>query len=128
MLIRNFPLVGGEILDQCLTRAKEHARFVECGVISMYNGAGTGLKNMAQVVTMRIRMQGFIIFDQRHHYQQARADLVKWIDEGKFKKTETVLKGGLPAAEQGLIDLYKGINTGKLMVEIKNPQDVPSKL
>ena len=124
-----FDNVGGEILDMCLARAKENARFIECGVISQYNDANPkGLKNISNVVTMRIRMQGFIIFDHRDKFVEARKELSQWIAEGKLKKNETVLKGGLAVAEQGLVDLYKGINTGKLLVEIKNPNDTPSKL
>lgn len=124
-----FDNVGGEILDMCLARAKENARFIECGVISQYNDANPkGLKNIGQVVTMRIRMQGFIVFDHRDKFPEARKALSQWIAEGKLKKNETVLKGGLGAAEQGLVDLYKGINTGKLLVEVKNPNETPSKL
>lgn len=124
-----FDNVGGEILDMCLMRAKEHARFIECGVISQYNSSDPpGVKAFAQVVSMRIKIQGFIIFDHRDHFPQARKELSQWLAEGKIKKNETILKGGLRAAEQGLIDLYKGINTGKLMVEVKNHKDTPSKL
>lgn len=32
-------VVGGEILDLALGRAKPHARFVMCGAISQYNKA-----------------------------------------------------------------------------------------
>ncbi|CAH0057543.1 unnamed protein product [Clonostachys solani] len=124
-----FDNVGGQILDMCLARAKEHARFVECGVISQYNTRDqAGLRNIANVVSLRIHMQGFIIFDQLKHFPQARADLSKWIAEGKLKKNETIIQGGLGKAEQGLVDLYKGINTGKLLVEIKNPNATAPKL
>lgn len=34
-----FDNVGGDILDACLARAKEHARFVICGGISQYNSS-----------------------------------------------------------------------------------------
>lgn len=113
----------------CLIRAKEFARFVECGVISQYNSADPkGIKAIGQLVTMRIKMQGFIIFDHREHFPRARAEISKWLEEGKLKKSETILQGGLRAAEQGLVDLYRGINTGKLMVEVKNPNETPSKL
>ena len=112
-----------------LGRAKEHARFVMCGLISVYNGVPPKpLYNMASVVTMRIRMQGFIIMDHRDKYPQARGDLSAWLAEGKIKKNETIIKGGLKAAEQGLVDLFRGINSGKLLVEVKNPDETPSKL
>lgn len=121
--------VGGEILDMALGQAKPFSRFVECGVISQYNKAAPeGPRNIARVIQMRIKMQGFIVFDYEKQYPQARKDLAQWLGEGKLKKTEHILKGGLKVAEQGLVDLYKGINTGKLLVEIKNPSESPSKL
>lgn len=121
--------VGGEILDAALARAKEHARFVICGVISQYNSSSPpGIKNISQVVSMRIKMQGFIVFDARDRYAEARRDLGTWLAEGKIKKNETIIKGGLEKAEQGLVDLFRGVNQGKLMVEVKNPNETPSKL
>lgn len=77
---------------------------------------------------MRVRMEGFIVFDHADQFAQARQELAGWASEGKLKKTEHILKGGLKVAEQGLVDLYKGSNTGKLLVEIKNPNESPSKL
>ncbi|KAF5715766.1 hypothetical protein FMUND_6683 [Fusarium mundagurra] len=121
--------VGGDILDMCLMRAKEHARFIECGLVSQYNAAKPqGPRAFSQIVTMRIRMQGFIVLDHVKDFPAARAELAQWIAEGKLKKTETVVRGGLKVAEQALVDLYKGINTGKLIVEIKNHNETPSKL
>lgn len=80
-------------------------------------------QNYANIITMRIKMQGFIVFDFIKEYPQARKELAQWLEEGKLKRKETIIKGGLKAAEQALVDLYKGINTGKLIVEIKNPKD-----
>jgi NADPH-dependent curcumin reductase CurA len=68
---------------------------------------------------MRIRMEGFIVFDYIPQYPEARKELAQWLGEGKIQRKETIVKGGLKAAEQALLDLYKGINTGKLLVEVK---------
>jgi len=64
---------------------------------------------------MRIKMQGFIVFDYAKRYPEARKELAKWLEEGKLQRKETVIKGGLQAAEQALLDLYKGVNTGKIL-------------
>jgi hypothetical protein len=45
-------------------------------------------------------------------YDEARKELSQWLAEGKIQRKETIIRGGLAAAEQGLADLYKGINTG----------------
>ena len=63
---------------------------------------------------MRIRMQGFIVFDYAKQYGEARKQLAQWLSEGKLKRKQTIIKGGLAKAEQGLVDLYNGKNTGKL--------------
>ncbi|QUC20433.1 uncharacterized protein UV8b_04674 [Ustilaginoidea virens] len=121
-----FDNVGGEVLDMCLARAKEHARFVMCGGISQYNTSNpVGPKNISKVITMRIKMQGFIVFDHKHRIPEMRKELSQWLAEGKLKKTETIVKGGLAVAEQALVDLYNGANQGKLLVELKSP-DAPA--
>ncbi|KKO96994.1 NADP-dependent leukotriene B4 12-hydroxydehydrogenase [Trichoderma harzianum] len=87
--------VGGEILDLALGRAQNHARFV--------------------------MLQGFIVLDFAAENLQARTQLSQWIAEGKLSRKETIIKGGLGAAERGLLDLFYGRNIGKLLVEIKDP-------
>ncbi|KAL9132829.1 MAG: hypothetical protein Q9175_005992 [Cornicularia normoerica] len=116
-----FDNVGGEILDLALSRAKPHSRFVICGAISQYNSTEPkGPKNYLMVISMRIRMEGFIVLDYKDQYPAARQELSKWLVEGKIQRKETIVKGGLEVAEHALLGLYKGTNTGKLLVEVKS--------
>ena len=62
---------------------------------------------------MRIRMQGFIVFDFADKYAEARKQLAQWLSEGKLKRKETVIKGGITKAEDALVGLFEGKNTGK---------------
>lgn len=71
------------------------------------------MQNYLMVISMRIRMQGFIVFDYEKQYSEARKQLAQWLSEGKLKRKETIVKGGLLKAEQALVDLYNGVNTGK---------------
>jgi NADPH-dependent curcumin reductase CurA len=64
------------------------------------------------VVAMRIKMQGFIVFDFEKEYPEGRKDLAKWVQEGKIKRKETIIKGGLKATEEAFVNLFKGVNTG----------------
>lgn len=57
-------------------------------------------------------MEGFIVFDHVKQYATARKQLAQWLAEGKIKRQETIVKGGLQVAEQALVDLFKGGNTG----------------
>jgi len=123
-----FDNVGGEILDMALSRAKEYARFVICGAISQYNTSKPeGLRNYLNIISMRIRMEGFLVFDYVKQHAAARRELADWLAEGKIQRKETIVTGGLAKAEQALVDLYKGINTGKLLVEIK-PENASPRL
>lgn len=89
-------------------------------------------------------MEGFIVFDHAKEYPAARKQLAQWLAEGKIKRQETIVKGGLKVAEQALTDLFRGTNTGesqkgiwlacvseyiadttflgKLLVEVKSPE------
>ncbi|KAL8748651.1 MAG: hypothetical protein Q9184_007164 [Pyrenodesmia sp. 2 TL-2023] len=108
-----FDNVGGEVLDLALSQAKPHARFVICGAISQYNSAKPqGPKNYLNIISMRIRMEGFIVFDYAKQYPEARRQLAQWLAEGRLRRKETIVKGGLAKAEQALVDLYNGVNTG----------------
>lgn len=62
---------------------------------------------------MRIKMQGFIVFDFLSEYPQAREELAQWYKQGKLKVEQTVVPGGLEIADKAFLDLFKGVNTGK---------------
>lgn len=61
-------------------------------------------------------MEGFIVFNYTKQYAAARKELAQWLSEGKIQRKETIVKGGLKAAEEALVGLYQGVNTGKLSV------------
>ncbi|KAL9005500.1 MAG: hypothetical protein Q9188_001737 [Gyalolechia gomerana] len=67
-------------------------------------------------------MEGFIVFDYVKQFPEARKELAQWLAEGTIQRKETIVKGGLAKAEQALADLYHGVNTGKLLVEVY-PED-----
>lgn len=64
------------------------------------------------IISMRIRMQGFIVFDYQKQYPEARKQLAQWLSEGKLKRKETIIKGGISKSEEALIGLFEGKNTG----------------
>ena len=115
-----FDNVGGEILDLCLARLAHHARVVVCGGISRYNATGelAGPCNYFELVFRRARMEGFILVDYTHRFDEARAALRHWVDLGLVKQRATVVEGfeELPRA---LIKLFEGYNTGKMMVKVR---------
>lgn len=80
------------------------------------------------LISMRIRMQGFIVFDYEHKYGEAKKQLAQWLSEGKLKRQETIIKGGILKAEEALVGLFEGKNIGKTMVEVARLEDVKAKL
>ncbi|KAI9372441.1 hypothetical protein BJX61DRAFT_447186 [Aspergillus egyptiacus] len=114
-----FDNVGGEILDACLARAARDSRFVICGAISQYNSAKPqGPASFMNVISQRITLKGFIVFDFAKKYSSALQEMATWLEQGKLKRKEHIVPGGLEAAPQALVDLYGGVNTGKMMVEV----------
>ena len=109
--------VGGEILDVCLARIAMNARIVICGGISRYNATGAlpGPKNYFNLVFRRARMEGFIVIDYAHRFNEAEREMRTWMDEGRLRQNTTVIEG-FQALPKALIKLFEGYNTGKLMV------------
>jgi NADPH-dependent curcumin reductase CurA len=61
-------------------------------------------------------MQGFIVFDYAKEYGAAKAQLAKWLSEGKLKRKETIIKGGVAAADEAFQQLFQGGNIGTFVV------------
>jgi NADPH-dependent curcumin reductase CurA len=114
-----FDNVGGEHLEVALEVARPFARFIECGMISIYNNTEPtpGPRNMAYIVGKRIRMQGFIVFDFIDMREQFLADMTQWVQQGRVKWEETV-ENGIENAPKAFLHLFSGGNTGKMLVKL----------
>lgn len=113
-----FDNVGGEISDAVVANINFHARIPLCGQISLYNSTETpvGPRLQPMLLTRSVLMQGFIISNFHSRFPEGIQHLAQWVKEGKLKFTETIVHGfdQLPAA---LLGLFKGENTGKMIVE-----------
>lgn len=114
-----FDNVGGDILDACLANMAQFGRIVMCGAIANYNDASPrpGPMNMNNIITRRLKMQGFIMFDYINDMEQAAVDLATWVGEGQLIWQEDIQEGfeKLPAT---LLRLYKGLNHGKQLLKL----------
>lgn len=115
--------VGGEQLEASINAMKQFGRIIACGMISQYNlkpEDAYPIKNLGQVVTKRLKMQGFIVSDANMgpiYYKEHQEKLQKWISEGTFKTQMSVTKG-IDNAAEGFIGMLKGENFGKALLEI----------
>jgi NADPH-dependent curcumin reductase len=114
-----FDNVGGEILDDVLTRINMKARIVICGAISQYNNttAVKGPSNYLSLLVNRARMEGIVVFDNVANYGKAAAEMATWIAEGKLIAKEHVVTG-FENFPQALSMLFNGENFGKLVLKV----------
>ena len=113
-----FDNVGGEISDAVISNINFNARIPLCGQISLYNSAEIpmGPRLQPMLLTRSVLMQGFIVSNFQSLFPEGIQQLAQWLKEGKLKFTETIVHGfdQLPTA---LLGLFKGDNTGKMIVE-----------
>ena len=114
-----FENVGGEILEHSLLQMNKFARLVLCGLISNYNvtQAPEGVKNFAQILMQRIKVQGFIASDYIERWPEAIAELATWVQQGKIKYKEDIVMG-LSQIPSAVNKLFDGTNSGKLMAKV----------
>ena len=119
-----FENVGGNVFDAVLPLLNTGARIPVCGLISQYNA--TSLPDgpdrlsllMATILVKRIKMQGFIIFDDyADRYPEFHQNMSQWLHEGKIHYREDLVKG-LENASNAFIGLLEGKNFGKLVIEV----------
>jgi NADPH-dependent curcumin reductase CurA len=73
---------------------------------------------MRTLLTKRIRMQGFIIFDDYGpRFAEFLAPMSEWVRQGKIRYREDVVEG-LENAPQAFIGMLHGSNFGKLVVRV----------
>ncbi len=119
-----FENVGGPVFDAVMPLLNAKARIPVCGLIAHYNDTALPpgpdrLGLLARVLlTKRIRMQGFIIFDDYgHRHGEFAAEMGAWVRDGKIKFREDMVEG-LENAPQAFMGLLQGKNFGKLVVHV----------
>jgi NADPH-dependent curcumin reductase len=113
-----FDNVGGEILEAAIANIALRGRIVICGAISGYNdmAAMKGPRNYLNLLVMRARMEGMVVFDYEADYDAAQAQMLRWMQEGKMKLIEDV-RTGLRHFPDVLKLLFTGGNMGKLVLK-----------
>jgi NADPH-dependent curcumin reductase len=119
-----FESVGGAVFDAVLPLLNPGARIPLCGLIAYYNAADLpGAPDrvpwlLGILLKRRIRMQGFIIFDDYgHRYGELYTQMSAWVAERRIKYREDIVDG-LDNAPDALIGLLEGKSFGKRVVRI----------
>lgn len=119
--------VGGKVFDAVLPLLNTGARIPLCGLISGYNatelpqGVDRLGSFMATLLIKRIKVQGFIIFDDYgHRYPEFAAEMAQWLQEGKIHYREQRVVG-LEQAPSTFIGMLEGENFGKVVIQLNDP-------
>jgi len=115
-----FDNTGGTISDAVLANINRYARIVVCGQISLYNQppeTWIGPRVAPLLLTKFAKMQGFLVVDYLPRRQEATADLIKWVQEGKLKDKQTIIHG-IKSAPKAFIGMMAGDNLGKMLVKL----------
>ncbi|WP_419994654.1 NADP-dependent oxidoreductase [Streptomyces boninensis] len=116
-----FDNVGGDHLEAALSALNDHGRIAVCGLISQYNATEPqpAPRNLAYVLTKRLRMQGFIVTDQGDMRPEFLKDVSAWIRSGELKYRETFVSG-IENTFDAFLGVLRGANTGKMIVSLES--------
>jgi NADPH-dependent curcumin reductase CurA len=113
-----FDNVGGEISQAVQRRLNLGARIVICGQVSQYNAQRPEPTfHPTLLVMLRARMEGFLVFDYAHRYDEAAARLAHWVANGDIRWREDITDG-LENAPRAFIGMLNGENQGKALVKV----------
>jgi NADPH-dependent curcumin reductase CurA len=114
-----FDNTAGPISDAVLRHLAVGARVVICGTASVasWDPPPTGPRVERHLLVKRARMQGFIVFDHQHRFEEAVAHLADWARAGKLRYREDILEG-IEQAPGAIAGLYRGENLGKRLIRL----------
>ena len=115
--------VGGKTFDAVFPLLNDFARIPVCGLISAYNKVGL-FDNpdrlpvlFRSVLTKRLLIRGFIVFDFDDQKLEALQKLSVWVKDEKIIYKENFVDG-LENAPGAFLGLFRGTNFGKLIVRV----------
>jgi NADPH-dependent curcumin reductase CurA len=114
-----FDNVGGPIFDSVIPNMNNHGRICLCGAISQYGGEfSTGPRWNIWMITKRLRMEGFVVFDYRNKFEEALNEMKQWFEEGNFAVKETI-EDGIEKLPEALVKILSGgEKLGKEIVKV----------
>ncbi|MEX2494901.1 MAG: NADP-dependent oxidoreductase [Woeseia sp.] len=118
----DFENVGGDIFEAALRNMRPYGRIALCGMVANYNDAESepGPRGMMSIIAKRLTLKGFIVTDHPDACREYVPKAIKWLAEGKLKYRESVAKG-IENAPVAFIDMLKGRNIGKQIVQLGEP-------
>lgn len=120
----NWVNVGGQGFEAELEHMAQNGRIIVCGWISSYNGKSDGIRNLFQIVSKRLQINGFIVSDIEPQYaEEFYATVPKALANKEIKFAE-VKYDGIEKVPQAFLDLLAGNQgggkgLGKVVVDVQ---------
>ncbi|MDD3353826.1 NADP-dependent oxidoreductase [Zoogloea sp.] len=112
--------VGGPVMDMLIERLRFKGRVVLCGLVSSYNGGVTqNTGSLMTLVNKAARMEGFLVSEYLHRYQEVVGTLQEWVADGSLKYQIEVLEG-LDSVVDAIGRVFRGQNRGVQLVKISD--------
>ncbi|RYC33485.1 NADP-dependent oxidoreductase [Lichenibacterium minor] len=118
-----FENVGGAVWDAVLPLLNDFSRVPVCGLVSQYNatalpaGPNRVPDVMRAVLSRRIEIRGFIVWDFAHRAGEFRREVGTWVADGSMRTLEHRVEG-IERAPAALVDMLAGRNLGKVVVKV----------
>jgi NADPH-dependent curcumin reductase CurA len=113
-----FDNVGGEVSAAVHGNLVTGARIAVCGQVSQYNlERPEPTFYPALLIVFRARMEGFLVTDFAHRYDEVVPRLAGWVADGSIRYREDVTEG-LENAPRAFIGMLRGENRGKTLVKV----------
>jgi NADPH-dependent curcumin reductase CurA len=116
-----FDNVAGSIADSVIRHLNLFGRVVQCGTMSIpcWVPAPQGPRIEREILTRRLRIEGFVIFDHIARFDQAAAALAALLADGKLNYDEDI-EHDIERAPDALVSVYEGRNTGKKLIKLRD--------
>ncbi|KAI1375114.1 hypothetical protein F4677DRAFT_455049 [Hypoxylon crocopeplum] len=115
--------VGGDHFQAAIDNMKLFGLIISCGMVSQYNkplDEQYGVTNLAEIFRRRIRIQGFIFWDENifpDHIDSFNEIMPKLISEGKLQSKYTHYEG-IEQADQAFLSMFTGRGFGKAVISM----------
>lgn len=115
-----FDNVGGDLLDGVLRQMNPLGRVIICGTVATTSWIPPplGLRNEREILTRRLRVAGFVIFDHISKFDAVAEKLAQLFAQGRLR-AEVDIELGLERAPGALLDVYAGRNRGKKLIRLR---------
>lgn len=110
---------SGRVSDTVLPHLRKGARVVVCGTAAVASWAPwpDGPRVERHLLNKAATMQGFLVWDWEHRYEEAVERLAAWVRDGRLRYREDIVDG-IEHAPGSIADLYTGANEGKRLIQL----------